>query len=406
MDKMKKASRGSFGKNRYFSLKWSFFLYLPVCAAISFAGMFGIGVGTNYLQDWYRAKYTYVDGGDGTKLEIYIDADGVTHEVYSTKITFVDQTHQNVYFLISNAQVILIPLWVFFSIGLCGAIFYGRELKKPISILRNASKRISENDLDFEVWYEKKNELGDLCAAFEEMRSALYENNREMWRSLEERKRLNSAFSHDLRTPLTVLKGYTDYLEKYVPEGRIGREKMLSVISSMSGQVSRLERYAATMNGIQKLEDIAPEPCEIPAEELKENLETAGSIICGSHGGREFSLDFRCGKQTLFVDAGLIVRVYENLVSNAARYAKTKVTAVCTVYEDMISVAVGDDGNGFSPEALKQGTKPFFRGEKDSSEHFGLGLYICRVICGKCGGSLTLSNIGGGNVTAEFSLKK
>ena len=113
---MKKASRGSFGKNRYFSLKWSFFLYLPICAAISFAGMFGIGVGTNYLQDWYRAKYTYVDGGDGTKLEIYIDADGVTHEVYSTKITFVDQTHQNVYFLISNAQVILIPLWVFFSI--------------------------------------------------------------------------------------------------------------------------------------------------------------------------------------------------------------------------------------------------------------------------------------------------
>ncbi len=105
-------------------------------------------------------------------------------------------------------------------------------------------------------------------------------------------------------------------------------------------------------------------------------------------------------------DAGLIVRVYENLVSNAARYAEARVTAVCTVYEDMLSLSVSDDGRGFSPEALKQGTKPFFRGEKDSSEHFGLGLYICRVICGKCGGSLTLSNIGGGNVTAEFSLKK
>lgn len=411
MDKVNKPKRlrsflGSFRKKRAFSLKWSFFLYLPVCAAISFSGMFGIGVGTNYLQDWYRSKYTYLDGEDGTKLEIYIDADGTTHKVRSTKIAFVDQAHQNIYFLISNAQVVLIPLWVLFSIGLCGAVFYGRELKKPLSILKKASERISENDLDFEIWYEKKNELGDLCADFEKMRSALYESNREMWRSLEERKRLNSAFSHDLRTPLTVLKGYTDYLEKYVPEGKVSEDKMLSVLSSMRGQIFRLESYTATMNSVQKLEDISPEPCEVSAEELKENLSAAGKIICESFGDKKFSLDFRCEKQTLFVDAGLIVRVYENLVSNAARYAETKVTAVYTVYEDMISVSVKDDGKGFSPEALRQGTKPFFRDENDSSEHFGLGLYICRVICGKCGGSLNLSNINGGNVTAEFSLKK
>jgi len=106
-----------------------------------------------------------------------------------------------------------------------GVIFYERELKRPFSILRKASERISENDLDFEIWYEKKNELGQLCSDFEGMRSALYESNREMWRSLEERKRLNSAFSHDLRTPLTVLRGYTDYLGKYVPEAKSARKK-------------------------------------------------------------------------------------------------------------------------------------------------------------------------------------
>ncbi len=66
-----------------------------------------------------------------------------------------------------------------------------------------------------------------LCMAFDEMRQTLYENNREMWRSLEERKRLNSAFSHDLRTPLTVLRGYTDFLEKYIPSGKVSEQKLL-----------------------------------------------------------------------------------------------------------------------------------------------------------------------------------
>lgn len=397
---------GKLGKKRSFSLKWSFFLYLPICAAISLAGAFGIGVATNYAQDWYRTKYAKADmDPDASNVEIRVDYDGFAY-VYRTERTIFDQKHKNIYFIISNAQVLLIPLWVIFCVGMAGVIFYERELKKPFGILMNASKRISENDLDFEIWCEKRNELGQLCSAFEEMRSALYESNREMWRSLEERKRLNSAFSHDLRTPLTVLKGYTDYLEKYVPEGKVSGDKMLSVLSSMSSQISRLENYTATMNSVQKLEDIAPDPCEVDTEELKENLDSAGDIICKNFGGKEFFFDFRCEKQTVFADAGLIVQVYENLVSNAARYAESKVSAVCIVYDDMLSVSVGDDGDGFSPEALRLGTKPFFRGEKDSSEHFGLGLYICRVICGKCGGSLTLSNINGGNVTAEFSLKK
>lgn len=408
MGKIKKLPfiSGKLGKKRSFSLKWSFFLYLPICAAISFAGAFGIGVATNYAQEWYRTKYAKADmDPDASNVEIRVDYDGNAY-VYRTERTVFDQKHKNIYFIISNAQVLLIPLWVIFCLGLAGIIFYERELKKPFGILMNASKRISENDLDFEIWCEKRNELGQLCSAFEEMRSALYESNREMWRSLEERKRLNSAFSHDLRTPLTVLRGYTDYLGKYVPEGKISEDKMLSVLSSMSSQISRLENYTATMNSVQKLEDISPDPREVDVDELKENLDSAGDIICKNFGNKEFSLDFRCEKQTVFADAGLIVQVYENLVSNAARYAESKVSAVCIVYGDMLSISVSDDGDGFSPEALRQGTKPFFRGEKDSSEHFGLGLYICRVICGKCGGRLTLSNINGGNVTAEFSLKK
>ena len=80
------------------------------------------------------------------------------------------------------------------------------------------------------------------------MRSALYESNRQLWRSLEERKRLNAAFSHDLRTPLTVLRGYADFLEKYIPGGRIPEKKLLEVLGMMNGQIVRLEHYTQKMS--------------------------------------------------------------------------------------------------------------------------------------------------------------
>lgn len=115
------------------------------------------------------------------------------------------------YDFLSFLQFLLIPTWILFSVYLTGRLFYSRELKTPIHLLLNASKRIADNQLEFKLEYDKPNEFGILCRAFDEMRSALYDSNRQLWRSLEERKRLNAAFSHDLRTPLTVLRGYADF---------------------------------------------------------------------------------------------------------------------------------------------------------------------------------------------------
>lgn len=62
-------------------------------------------------------------------------------------------------------------------------------------------------DLDFALHTASADELGRLCSAFEAMRRALLESNRRLWRQAEDRQRLNAAFAHDLRNPVTVLKG-------------------------------------------------------------------------------------------------------------------------------------------------------------------------------------------------------
>lgn len=386
------------------SLRRSFLLYVPICFILSFAGAFGIGVGTNYLQDIYSSyadkKLSYEARNDEPKIEFFYDENG------EMKIGYIleKRDYGAVYFIISSAQYILIPAWVLLCLWLTGRAFYARELREPIDTLMAAAKKISENQLDFEVYYYKQNELGKLCTAVNDMRRALFESNRELWRSLEERKRLNAAFSHDLRTPLTVLKGYAEYLRKYTAEGKISSEKSAEILLKMNGQIDRLERYAQKMSSMQSLDNIVPEPSDVPAERLRENLLEAGKFSAGT---LDFSLDFYAEADTVFCDAELVMQVYENLVSNAAVYAKSAVKTVCRAEKGgELILTVRDDGCGFSEDALKRCTEPFFRGKSGGSEHFGLGLYICRVICGKCGGSVVPANENGGKITAEFIFQK
>ena len=366
---------GKMRKKRH-SLKRDTARYLIVGLIYAFTGAFLIGSGTNYLQFWYRGRYVAFWNQNG------------------------HLTMSLTYWIISYAQVLFIPAWMLLCFAVTGSIFYNRELKKPIAILLDASRKIADNQLDFQVEYQKQNELGMLCTAFEDMRSALYENNREMWRSLEERKRLNSAFSHDLRTPLTVLRGYADFLEKYIPDGKVTEEKLLSVISMMNGQISRLEHYTQKMNAVQKLEDIVPNVRPISAEELFANLHETGQMICGD----KFQWKSTPDHGNLSVDTELVMQVYENLISNALRYAKGSVAVNCDISETILTLSVLDDGEGFTEEALKNAAQPFFRDEKEPDKtHFGLGLYICRILCEKCGGTLALQNHeNGGKVTATF----
>lgn len=387
-------------KRKINSLKWSFYIYLPVCFLFAFFGSMGIGVATNEMQSWYGKLHSDVRLSPlyDNPLQIFFEENN--HDVkyiVTDDRPFADRKYMLIYFIISNAQFIIIPFWVFLSVALTGMIFYRHELKKPIEILLDASRKISENQLDFNIEYTKQNELGQLCTAFDNMRKALDENNREMWHSLEERKRLNSAFSHDLRTPLTVLKGYNDFLEKY--SGQIPEEKTVEILSKMKGQINRLESYTYKMSTLHKLEDIIPDIEEFRTGILKESFAESGKYICMN---KQFTLNFQSDSDFLFIDSELVMEVYENILSNAERYADSKITADISVTENFLKIAVQDNGNGFTDKALRLASEPFYRDEKDqNSMHFGLGLYICEIICEKCGGRLDISNTKtGGKVTA------
>ncbi len=401
------------------SLKWRLLLYMPIPIVLALLGTYQIGYAANDWQTWYIENV--FTGNELDVLEEDADASMIVYgennyTVYEAENGILHYVFHNVkcagtkgeafgYWLISFIQVALITLWVAACIFAGGYIFYKREMEKSIRQLLYLAEQITDNHLDFTMEKTKANELGMVCDAFEKMRASLYETSQENFRILEERKRLNAAFAHDMRNPVTVLKGYVDLLERYVPERRISPEKELEIIGMLRGQIQRLENYVRKMSEVQKLEDITPcyqktdygvlfSLCMDTARQLDER------IIVREGGALE--------PGTVCLDRELVLEVLENLLSNASAYAKDRIVLTITKGAEELELCVEDDGCGFSEEALRMAGSPFYREEGSKSRlHFGLGLYICKLICEKSGGRLSLANGPdgtGGVVRAIFAL--
>ena len=300
-----------------------------------------------------------------------------------------------------------VPFFIY-SISLLAAalLIYFTKLKKPLALLLNASAKIAENNFDFSLDYSGHDEMATLCEAFEKMRSSVDENNMRMRQIIEERKQLNDAYTHDLRTPIAVLKGYTGILTKFLPTGQFSQEKVIATVNTMSAHVERLEQFVNSMNTAQKLADLTIRREAITTGDFVNGLRETATLLCKK---QNLSCEINSGIETdtLNIDPSAVTQVFENLLGNAARFARTKVSVQLETDGKTLSICVADDGTGFTEKALASAAKPYFSGEQtEETYHFGLGLYICQTLCEKHGGSLKLSNTtnSGASVTAFFTL--
>lgn len=309
--------------------------------------------------------------------------------------------------LLELAPAVAVPVYTALSILAAAWLFWAQKLREPLTKLQLAAEKIAENDLDFAVECNRQDELGRLCASFELMRARLAANLAEMWRQLESRRRLNRAFAHDLRTPLTVLQGYAEFLQQ--SEEAEARQ----TAAVMQRQLHRLTRYVESMSNLQRLEDIVPELSALDWPRLVESLRGLVEEICRNSAKKlQFSAEMSAEMLTGWewaLDKELVANVADNLLNNATRYAAEKVWVELKLKQQAEAVwlclKVADDGPGFSSEELRLAAEPYYTGA-DRSEHFGLGLYICTLLCRQHGGGLQFANAeaGGGLVEARFQL--
>lgn len=368
---------------------------------------------------------------------VTITYDGVIRELESPT-----KKQEQIVSMLGWIEVLSCILLPVFCLGAASLLFYRYKLKTPIAVLQTGMERIKEQDLAFSLPEVSTDELGQVCAAFETMRGELLRTNQELWRQAQERERLNAAFSHDLRNPITVLKGTVKLLKQ-------GTEDEYA-LQRLETYVLRLERYVDAMSSIQRLEQMPVQKKEVALSVLRSETEdtakllapaveiTVSAFVRGSdaYGAeRNFYVEKAgpgdgidgSGSGYIAADHGLFLTVAENLIGNAARYAKSRIeirlgccrnpersgsqggleekqTNYLSGNQCFLVLEVKDDGSGYPVKLVREGPRPFGRMDEDA-EHFGMGLYSSQVLCRKHGGFLTLENgmEGGAEAKAVFS---
>ena len=295
----------------------------------------------------------------------------------------------------------MFPLWFIGGAVVCAFLFYHSKLKQPLALLTQASERIARDDLNFSVSYDRRDEMGALCASFERMRASLSENNKSMWRAMEERKKVNGAFAHDIRTPLTVIKGYTEMLDKQLAAGA-PQATTRPVVATIARQIGRLEGFVQEMSQLNRLEDMPFSPRQVDTAVLLSQLRDSALLLCRR---QDVTLDFEAQEVPpgMCLDPALIAQTFENLMSNAVRHAAGAVRVRAFGEGGHLFLAVENDGAPFTPEQLEMATAPYYT--SGGGSHLGLGLHISQALCEKHGGGLRLNTPpgGGAQTTARFA---
>ncbi len=273
---------------------------------------------------------------------------------------------------------------------LCALWFYRKKLSPAITVLDEATRHISQQDLDFTVSCGLGNELGRLCRSFEEMRRTLKENHQELWKMIEERKLIQASIAHDLRNPIAIIEGYTEYLQLHLQTNDLTTQRLQEIVGNIDHAAKRLGQYTESVREIDQLDHIEIHREQVSAGELISDL-TADLTLMASEAGKNLSTTGEVPSGMISVDASILYRILENILGNALRFAREKIDLSFALQNKELIISVADDGQGFSEEIRKGGNGPLMPRAEENG-HRGMGLTISRILCGKHGGRLELAN--------------
>lgn len=290
-------------------------------------------------------------------------------------------------------------VYMFAAYVIAGKIFFIKKVRPALENISETLNALNAGDYSKETAYCSEDEIGKLSEGIETLRKKLILEKRRQWEKQEEQRNINAAFAHDIRTPLTVIRGYTEFLQKYVPQGKVSQELLMEKLETMQYQEERLLRFSNTMNQIQQSEKREISCQWMKLSELVQRIQEMAKVLEQTTEKR-ISVQWR-EEQEIFADSECIQEVVENLLSNALRYAKEQILIQIESTKNELMIYVKDDGTGFSTKALRTAADAYFSEEKENGEHFGIGLSVCKILCENHNGSLTMRNsVEGGAITA------
>lgn len=390
-------------KIKNLSLRATIIFYVAIVLVTSFILGVSLAKFASDTQQTIWFKYTDKDA-------YYDSIKNETGNNYLTLIPRISTNHMSK----QDAMIVelcdLIDSWSILIISLSGCIvtvflFYRIKIKIPLEKLSRASKEISENNLNFELKYDVHDEMGELCKKFEKMRQELVSNKKKMWNMIEDERILRAAIAHDIRTPVAITKGNLEILQEFLPQHMLSENKVIQLIDGSMNHVYRLEHFMNVMHQLNSIADIELTYNKINFRVLEYKIRDICEKLCSKSN---IEYEFYAGADgSIIVDEMIIQEVEDNILVNALRFAKSKIEVTMAVKNEYLYITIEDDGDGFK-EAPQKLVRAYYKKTKEKGDiHYGLGIYICKVLCNRHGGDLLLNNKseGGATVTATFKIK-
>ena len=340
------------------------------------------------------------------KAQAVTESDGTVYDISITdSADSQGRVHVMAKDLFISAFVILI------SVALVVGLWVYRSIAVPLVKLKKATQNIKEGNLDFVLDVEGKDEFSELCQDFEEMRRRLKESTEEKSLIEKENRELISNISHDLKTPITAVKGYVEGIMDGVADTPEKMDRYVRTIYNKTNEMDHLineltfyskidtNRIPYTFSKLN-VEDYF-EDC---SEEVGLELETRGiELVYANYVEKDVMV---------IADGEQIRRVIHNIISNAIKYMdKPKGIIQIRIKDvgDFIQIEIEDNGKGIGPKDLPYIFDRFYRTDvsrNSSKGGSGIGFSIVKKILEDHGGKVWATSRLGIGTIMYFVLRK
>lgn len=341
-----------------------------------------------------------------TVTQTETDSDG---EVYDIAISQSDEGHARIHLMTKDLFLSAFIILIFTALAI--GLWLYRSIATPLVKLKKATQNIKEGNLDFVLDVEGNNEFSQLCQDFEEMRRRLKESTEEKNLIEKENKELIINISHDLKTPITAVKGYVEGIMDGVADTP---EKMDRYVRTIYNKTNEMDHLINELTFYSKIDTN-----RIPYTFSKLNVEDYFSD-CAEEVGLELETkgielvyaNYVENDVVVIADGEQIRRVIHNIIGNAIKYMDKKRGIIQIRVKDVgdfIQVEIEDNGKGIGAKDLPYIFDRFYRTDisrNSSKGGSGIGLSIVKKILEDHGGKVWATSREGIGTIMYFVLRK
>lgn len=348
---------------------------------------------TNFNEEELKEVNEYLKYENFKSKYIYSQIsfkDGLCIIRYDIKSHFTSPYWNN---LILYPETLLIGVFliVFIFIALIIARKFGKKLKKELYPLKISTEKVMNQDLDFEIISSDVKEFNEVLASISNMKTALKESLQAQWNIEREKKNQICALAHDIKTPITIIKGNAELLS----ESKLSEDDK-EFTKYIINNADKIEKYVSILMDTFKSdldEEILKE--EISMREFIDEIKEELFMLCSLKNIKAFA-EVNYNTKFFIGNKELLIRAIVNIISNAVDYSSinSEVRLIINEENDNLIFTVRDCGQGFSNVGLKNATNQFYMesSERKVGKHYGMGLYIADSIAKKHNGFVVLKN--------------